>query len=85
VLGMTLFHLFRRFIVVVVGVYTVVKLIDFIWRWRGRVAESSKPRQLMYRYLELQLWRTKLRRFWRDFLEIAALGAALVWLVSVHL
>lgn len=83
-LALTLFYLFRRFLVVSAGVYALVRVIDFIWRWRGDVSESSKRKRLLYRYLEVQLWRTRLRRFWVDLLELAALGAALVWLISIH-
>lgn len=84
-LAMTLFHMYRRFVVVAVLVYSVIKLINFIWRWRGVTSGGRKSKRLLYRYLEVQVLRTRLWRFRKDIVQVLALAAVLMWIVSVQI
>ena len=84
-IALTLFHVYRRFVVAAVLVYTVTKIIDFVWRWRLVTSAGPKSKRLLYRYVEVQLLRARLSRFGGDIVQIGVLAAILVWVVSVQL
>jgi len=78
-----LFEFYRFLLALLVGVYCVVKLISFLWRWH-RFDSRYRWAPLVRRYVVVQLLRIRVRRFVLDFLQIAALALILILLVSRH-
>ncbi len=84
-LALTLFHLFRHVLVVVVLTYTVVKLVRFIWTFSVSGEDWPRSLRMARRYLVANVLAVRLRLFWLDFLQIAVLSLVLWWVVSVQL
>ena len=84
VIGVLLFDFYRRALVVVVTTYSTIRLIQFIWHWRLTVRGSPPRQQVLWRYVTATLWRTRIRPFRRDLVEIGLLIAVLGWVISRH-
>jgi|WetSurMetagenome_2_1015567.scaffolds.fasta_scaffold151811_1 hypothetical protein len=79
-----LFAMYRHALLVVVGTYTTVRLIQFIWRWRLAGLAAPRPEALLRRWVEVSVLRLRLGRFRVDALQIAALAALLLYLLSLQ-
>jgi hypothetical protein len=80
----TVFHLYRYMLVIVVSCYVTVRLVTFIWRWQLNVQSAERPEALVRRYAVTLFLRVRLRRFWFDFLQIGTMLAALIYIVMLH-
>lgn len=81
---LTLFHLFRRLLLTVVSTYAFIRLVLFIANWQAAGRAADRHEKVFRRYLELSVLRAPLRRFWRDWLQLAALSAILIWVITLH-
>ena len=81
---LTIFEVYRRLLVTVVGTYVVVRTVSFIWRWQTYGASANRTEVLMQRYVITLLLRTRAHRFWFEFVQIAALVAVFGYLVYLH-
>ena len=79
-----LFEFFRFLLASSVTVYSLVRLIQFIWHWQGIDGRSAVGSAVLYRYFMLLLIRARFRRFIMDIVEIAALTAILLLLITGH-
>ncbi len=79
-----LFHLFRRSLVLVCGIYTLLITYRAVSRWLD-AGDPSRPAQAkIKRYVATQLLRTRLGTFASDFLQIAFLLVVLYYLITLH-
>lgn len=76
-----LFALYRRVLLILVGTYTVIKLLQFIWRWRVDTLAAARPEALLRRWVELSALRVRMRRFTLDVLQLVVLAVILVYIV----
>ena len=83
-MGFDPFEFYRFFLSVLVCCYTVARLTTFIWRIQGFTIPTIRGTSLVRRYLLVHLLRIRWRRFIPDLVTIAALGAVLGLLVSLH-
>jgi len=82
--GPDLFHLFRRSLVLVCGIYTVLVTYRAVNRWLDG-GDPNRPAQArIKRYLTAQLLRTRLSTFVSDLLQIAFLLVVLCYLITLH-
>ncbi len=82
--GPDLFHLFRRSLVLVCGIYTLLVTYRAVNRWLD-AGDPNRPVELkIKRYLTAQLLRTRLGTFVRDLLQIAFLLVVLCYLITLH-
>ncbi len=79
-----LFGFYRFMLATLATVYSLLRLILFIWEWRGPSAAERIGSPLLYRYLTTLLWGVRLRRFAFDFLVIAGLTLGLMLLIRAH-
>ena len=80
-----LFALYRRLILILSGSYTVVRLIQAIWRWRAATLAADRPEALLRRWVELSVLRVRVRRFTLGVLQIAVLAGILMYLLWLQL
>ena len=82
--GPDLFHLFRRSLVLVCGIYTLLVTYRAVNRWLD-AGDPNRPVQAkIKRYLTAQLLRTRLSTFVSDLLQIAFLLVVLCYLITLH-
>ena len=82
--GPDLFHLFRRSLVLVCGIYTLLVTYRAVNRWLD-AGDANRPVQArIKRYLTAQLLRTRLGTFTSDLLQIAFLLVVLCYLITLH-
>ncbi|MCK4659859.1 MAG: hypothetical protein KAV82_10100 [Phycisphaerae bacterium] len=79
-----LFSVHRRALMIVVGTYSVIRLIQSIWRWRIGGLAAGRHETLLRRWVELSLLRVRIRRFVFDVLQIVLLAAILIYLLWLH-
>lgn len=78
------FEFFRFLLAASVTIYTLVRLIQFIWHWQGLDGSSVVGSAVLYRYFMVLLIRARFRRFALDFIEIATLSLILLLLIGKH-
>jgi len=83
-MDMDLFYMFRRFLVIVCTVYTVIRLGQSVVGWAKLLSGSDKQKRVLRHYLQTHLWRIRMRKFWPQWLQIAALLAVLTTLLWLH-
>ncbi len=82
--GPDLFHLFRRSLVLVCSIYTLLLAYRAVNRWLD-AGDPSRPAQArIKRYLTTQLLRTRVGTFASDLLQIAFLLVVLCYLITLH-
>ena len=82
--GPDLFHLFRRSLVLLCSIYTLLVTYRAVNRWLD-AGDPSRPVQAkIKRYLTAQLLRTRPGTFASDLLQIAFLLVALCYLITLH-
>ncbi len=82
--GPDLFHLFRRSLVLVCGIYTLLITYRAVNRWLD-AGDPNRPAQArIKRYLAAQLLRIRLGTFASDLLQMAFLLGVLCYLISLH-
>lgn len=79
-----LFAVYRRLLLILVGTYTVIRLVLTIWRWRGATATADLPEALLRRWVESSLLRVRARRFKFDGLQLALLTGILAFVFWLH-
>ena len=79
-----LFYLFRRLLVVVCSIYTVVRLGQTAVRWHNVLWSGGRKTTVLRHYMMVQLLRVRVRRFTVDLLQIAALVVALAAMIYLH-
>lgn len=80
----SLFWLFRRFLFIVLAVYTLVRLIQFIYHVQLGFDLPAREGRMMRRYLQVQILRIPIRRFIVDLAQIAVLVMVFIWLLAQH-
>jgi hypothetical protein len=83
-LGMEIFDVYRRLLGIVLGVYTLVHLVNFVLKWQADTRRAGRSEAVFRRYLVTSLLRVRLRRFWLDFAQIGLLVAVLVCVLWLH-
>ena len=81
---MTIFDWYRRLLTIAVCTYVIVRTISFVWRWQASGKLAGRTESALRRYMLVNVLRTRLRRFWFDFLQIGGLLAVLLYLVRLH-
>lgn len=82
--NLSIFDVYRRLLVIVVGTYVLVRTASYIWRWQAYGASGNRTEMFLRRYVVTLLLRTRVHRFWLEFLQIAALIAVLGYLLHMH-
>jgi hypothetical protein len=82
--GPDLFHLFRRSLVLVCGIYTLLVTYRAVNRWLDAGDPNRPVDARIKRYLTAQLLRTRLGTFASDLLQIAFLLVMLGYLITLH-
>lgn len=82
--GADLFDLYRRLLGLVVTVYLVFRLSHAYVNLQASAAQASRTQGLLWRYLAVQLLRTRLRRFIPELLQILILAGLLGYLLWHH-
>lgn len=81
---MTLFEIYRRFLLVALVAYTAVNAFRFALGWLEARRQGPRHQRLIQTFVEYQFVRTKLAPFRRDLLEIAGLVVILGFLIWLH-
>jgi hypothetical protein len=82
--GMEIFDLYRRLLGIVLGVYTLVNFVNFVFKWQAATLQAGRSEAVFRRYLVTALLQVRLRRFWFDFVQIGLLVAILVCVLWFH-
>jgi hypothetical protein len=82
--GNDLFGLYRQLLVIVVGTYTVVRMVNFVWHWQLATRSAGRAEAIARRYLVVQVLRLRIRRFVLDLLEVGVLLVVLGYLLWLH-
>ncbi len=82
--GPDLFHLFRRSLVLVCGIYTLIVTYRVVSRWLDDGDPNRPVQARIKRYLTAQLLRTRMGTFVSDLLHIAFLLVVLRYLITLH-
>ncbi len=82
--GADLFDLYRRLLTLVVTVYLVFRLSNAYINLQTSAAKAGRTQGLLWRYLAVQLLRTRLRRFVPELLQILILAGLLGYLLWRH-
>lgn len=78
-----LFSFYRRLLLIILGSYSVIRLMLFIWRWRADSLAARRHEALLRQWVEVSVLRVRMRRFTLSVLQIALLTAILgyvIWL-----
>ena len=76
-----LFAFYRRLLLVLVSTYGVIRLIQFIWRWRAGGLGARRHEAMVRHWVELSVLRLRFRRFAFDVLQIVVLATILAYVV----
>ena len=79
-----LFEFYRFMLVVLLTVYSTLKLILFIWSWQGSAGETRLGSKLAYRYAISLLLGVRVHRFLYEFAVILVLSGILVLSILAH-
>jgi hypothetical protein len=79
-----LFEFYRFILTVLVTTYGIIRLVMFIWHWRGAVGQARGGTAILYRYAAVLLLRARFRRFLYDAGTIGGLLAILALLIHLH-
>jgi len=82
--GSGIFNVYRMTLAIVFGSYAVVRTAHFLWHWQSDTRRAGRHEALLRRFLLTSLLRTRLRRFWFDWVQISVLLAVFVYLVSLQ-
>lgn len=83
-MDLDLFHVFRRALALVCGVYAVLQSARALVYWWESTAVAGARGRFLRRYVLTHLLRAKLGPFGVDLLHIALLLAGLAWLLLIH-
>jgi len=81
---MHLFDLYRRLLVIVLSVYTAIRLTQAIWRLSARLRGPSRHRRVLRGYVAVLALRVRLRRFGAELIQILGLLVLLGLLLYAH-
>jgi hypothetical protein len=73
-LGTEIFDLYRRLLGIVLAVYGLVNLVNFVLKWHADTLRAGRSEAVFRR----------LRRFWFDFVQIGLLVAILACVLWLH-
>ncbi len=79
-----IFFLFRRFLILLCSVYTILRFFQWVRNFSGVIAGSEKHKQVLRRYLALQIFRIRWSKFHHQLLQIAVLVVILSGLILLH-
>jgi len=79
-----LFVLYRKLLFVFCTIYTVTRLSQAAVRWARYLAFPDRSRRMLRSYLFVQVLRTRWRRFWVEYIRIAALLGIISFIVWLH-
>ena len=80
-----LFAFYRRVLVILGGTYGLIKLVQFVWRWREDSLSAQRSEALLRRWVEVAVLRIRMRRFTWQALQITGLGGILAYVVWLQL
>ncbi len=78
-----LFSFYRRLLLIILGSYSVIRLMLFIWRWQADSLAAGRHEARLRQWVEVSVLRVRMRRFTLSVLQIALLTAILgyvIWL-----
>ncbi|NLF30743.1 MAG: hypothetical protein GX591_07635, partial [Planctomycetes bacterium] len=81
---MHLFDLYRRLLMIVLGVYGTIRLTQAAWRLSARLRGPSRHVRVLRGYVALLALRVRLHRFGAELLQILALAVLLGVLLYAH-
>lgn len=76
-----LFAFYRRLLLILVSTYGVIRLIQFIWRWRAGGLRAGRHETMVRHWVELSVLQVRIKRFTLDVLQIVVLAAILAYVV----
>lgn len=76
-----IFDFYRRVLMILGGSYGLVRLVNFIWRWRERGLAASRHEAMLRHWVELTALRLRIRRFTLDVLQVGLLAAILGYVI----
>ena len=79
-----LFDFFRFMLALVVSIYCLIRFIMWATLALRAVAGTDRTTGLLRNYLAVQLLRIRIRRFFLDLTQIAALSVLLLLLIRRH-
>ena len=79
-----IFFVFRRFLIIAGTIYTAIRLYQSAQDFWRTISGREKHKQLMRRYLMLQMFRIRILKFWPQLLQIVALLIILSLLIFLH-
>ena len=82
--GGDLFETWRRILALACGVYTIIVTGRSLWGWYEYFTAPERGRKTLRRYATVQFLRLRLTRFAGEFVQLALLALALVWLLKLH-
>ena len=81
---MLLFDFYRRGLMIICTVYALVRLSQAVARWIDRLSGDQPHKRVMRGYVTTLLASIRVRRFWADLLQIAALLVVLGGVLYAH-
>ncbi len=82
--GGDIFSFYRQLLALLVGTYSLIRLIHFVWRWQAAMESGRRSEVLARRYLVIQILRLRISRFALDLVELGALLLLLAWVIHLH-
>lgn len=82
--GTEIFDLYRRLLGILLAVYGLVNLLNFVLKWREAMSRAGRSEAVLRRYLVTTVLRVRLRKFGFDFVQIGLLAAILVGVLWLH-
>ena len=79
-----LFELYRRLLLIALAVYGLLRLVRMVETAGGMLLSRRREIVLLRQYVAVQVLRLRLRRFWRDWLEISGLLVVVGFLGWLH-
>ncbi len=79
-----IFYVWRRLLVIVCTIYTVLRLGQTAVRWRGYLYAGTRTADVMRHYLFVQVLRLKVQRFALELAQILILTGLLLAVMWAH-
>jgi len=83
-LSVSIFGFYRKMLAIVTACYVVVRTVSLISRWQvgGRSADDRET--ILRRYITALLLRSRMRRFFMEFVQIGVLVGVLGYVLYLH-
>lgn len=79
-----IFYIWRRLLLIVITIYTVLRLGQTAVRWRGYLYAGTRTAEVMRHYLFVQVLRVKVQRFAGELVQIVVLTVLLLAITWAH-